>query len=477
MGLAPSCPDISVSYILAIESDPRQAAALSHVVKDRVPGAQLTVVDSKDGALASIQKKAPDLILVTALFSPREEEELIAHLRTLEGAEHLQTLTIPLLAASDDGDGRSKRGLFGFKKKKKTDDVPTQGCDPVVFAEQVAGYLKTAAEMKANAEAAKIAAQRAAQRASETAAETAAAQPVEAVADTPSETVFTTPSEPAIAPEPEPAVAYAAEQKHATAPESFVAPAPEPEPPVAPVREHPLVGYSVNSLGELLSKEQAVESSARPDPSSAAEPQIFGSVLFAKVKPKREIKPFSEAPPVSDDRPVVPDLPIIDETPIVADSPVVAQPVEAVPPPALEPPTYIEPPAYVAPPQYVEPAFEAPVAVASVEHARVYEPQPAFEPPVVVEAPRPIVPIPVPEPQAMPEPARPVRLVQRLPPLAMWARRLQEIEAIHPRDNGVSSNGHSEEGPLAVLRIPPSIATITYPTGCRIRRVTAKSVA
>ena len=134
-----------MSYILAIESDPRQAAALSHVVKDRVSGAQLTVVDSKDGAIASIKKKAPDLILVTALFSPREEEELIAHLRTLEGAEHLQTLTIPLLAASDATDGKSKRGLFGFRKKK-TEDVPTQGCDPVVFAEQIAGYLKTAAD-------------------------------------------------------------------------------------------------------------------------------------------------------------------------------------------------------------------------------------------------------------------------------------------------------------------------------------------
>lgn len=403
-----------MSYILAIESDPRQAAALSHVVKDRVSGAQLTVVDSKDGAIASIKNKAPDLILVTALFSPREEEELIAHLRTLEGAEHLQTLTIPLLAAFDAADGKSKRGLFGFRKKK-AEDVPTQGCDPVVFAEQIAGYLKTAADLKANVEAAKIAAERTARRAAETAAEAAAEPAVEPAV----EMVGEAPSEPGFAAAPEPIVAYEAEPVVAQAFEPVVQ---APEPIVSKTAEQPVVGYSVNSLGEPLSKEEAVESAPiadpTPEPESETEPQIFGSVLFAKVKPKRVIKPFVESAPVVEEPRVIPDVPIIDETPTVTETPVV-----------------------LAPP--------------------------------VVEPPLPI-PIPAPPPPA-PEPPRPVRLVQRLPPLAMWARRLQEAEASHAIGNGDSSNG-SDEGPMGVLRIPPAIATISYPTGCRIRRVTAKPV-
>jgi CheY-like chemotaxis protein len=445
-----------VSYILAVESDPRQAAALSRVVKDRVPGAQLTVVDSKDGALASIQKKAPDLILLTALFSPREEEELIAHLRTLEGAEHLQTLTIPLLAASD-GDGKSRRGLFGFKKKT-ADDVPTQGCDPVLFADQIAGYLKTAAEMKANVEAAKIAAGRAARRAAETAAEMPAAPVAEPVVEPMYEPVEA-PAEPMITPHAEPAVAYAAEPISTPEPEPVIAPAPEPA--VAQPREQPLVGYSVNSLGELLSKEEAVESAPRPNSTPAAEPQIFGSVLFAKVKPKREIKPFTAAAPVQEDPPAR-GVPMVDELPVAADAPaIVTTPIEA------------------------PPRLEVPVA-APVEEVRAYTPAPLPElpvvdvpPPVVKEVAfqpsEPLVAFSIPEPPPPPEPARPLRLVQRLPPLATWARRLQDAEAIHVGNNGHSSNGN-DEGPLGVLRIPPAIATITYPTGCRIRRVIAKSL-
>ncbi len=442
-----------MSYILAIESDPRQAAALSHVVKDRVSGAQLTVVDSKDGAIASIKKKAPDLILVTALFSPREEEELIAHLRTLEGAEHLQTLTIPLLAWSDAADGKSKRGLFGFRKRK-TEDVPTQGCDPVVFAEQIAGYLKTAADLKANAEAAKIAAERTARRAAETAAETAAERAVEPavemVGEAPAEPVFVAAPEPIVAYEPEPVVAQAYEPV-VQAPEPIVSIAPEPV--VAKAPEQPPVGYSVNSLGELLSKEEAVGSAPiadpTPEPEAEAEPQIFGSVLFAKVKPKRVIKPFVESAPVVDEPRVIPDVPIIDETPVVTETPVVLAPPVVNPAPPPTPP---------------------------VEETRVFQAAP-----VVVDVPLPAAQAPAPfsipePPPPAPEPPRPVRLVQRLPPLAMWARRLQETEASHANGNGDSSNG-SDEGPMGVLRIPPAIATISYPTGCRIRRVTAKSVS
>jgi hypothetical protein len=227
-------------------------------------------------------------------------------------------------------------------------------------------------------------------------------------------------------------------------------------------RERPLVS-SVSSLGELLSKEAAVESAPRPDPAPVAEPQIFGSVLFAKVRPKREIKPFTEAPPVTEIKPVTSDPPAIDEIPIAAETPVtIVPPVEAPPP--------------IEPPPYVEPAYDPAVAAASIEKVRVYEPEPAFQSPLLVSASlEPLARFSRPEPPPPPEPARPVRLVERLPPLAMWARRLQDAEAIHVGNNGHSSNGN-DEGPLGVLRIPPAIATITYPTGCRIRRVIAKSL-
>ena len=39
--------------------------------------------------------RVPDVILLTALMSPRDEDELIAHLRTLNNVDHVQTHTIP----------------------------------------------------------------------------------------------------------------------------------------------------------------------------------------------------------------------------------------------------------------------------------------------------------------------------------------------------------------------------------------------
>ena len=99
--------------VLALEPDPKQAAIVRQIVRDRV-GAEFVLADSKDAALAAIADRVPDLILVTALLSPRDEADLTDHLRDLEGAEHLQTLTIPLLLqpAGAAPKKKKKRGLL-----------------------------------------------------------------------------------------------------------------------------------------------------------------------------------------------------------------------------------------------------------------------------------------------------------------------------------------------------------------------------
>ena len=74
--------------VLALEPDPRQAQALKQILEQRV-GAELVLADSKDSAIAALAQRIPDLILVTALLSPRDEAELTDHLRTLEGAAHI----------------------------------------------------------------------------------------------------------------------------------------------------------------------------------------------------------------------------------------------------------------------------------------------------------------------------------------------------------------------------------------------------
>jgi len=136
--------------VLAIEPDSRQAAIVKRVVKERVQ-AEVVVVDSRDAAIAALNAAIPVVVLVSMLLSPRDEEDLIAHLRTLEGAAHLQTHTIPQLASAlgrgEDGGG----GLFSaFRRKKQAASAPA-GCDPDFFADEIRLYLQRAADKKREA--------------------------------------------------------------------------------------------------------------------------------------------------------------------------------------------------------------------------------------------------------------------------------------------------------------------------------------
>jgi len=132
--------------ILAIESDSRQAALLKCVVRNHV-GAALVVVPSTREAIAAIDAEAPDLVLLSALLSPRDEEEAMAHLRGLDHADHLQTLSIPRFASTSEEDGRRGGWLGAFTRKRAA--RKTTGCDPKQFAEQIASYLQRAEDIKA----------------------------------------------------------------------------------------------------------------------------------------------------------------------------------------------------------------------------------------------------------------------------------------------------------------------------------------
>ncbi len=138
--------------VLAIEPDLRQAAIVKRVVKERVQ-AEVVVVDSRDAAIAAIRTAIPDVVLVSMLLSPRDEDDLIQHLRTLEGAAHLQTHTIPQLASAlGRGDAEGGGGLFSaFRRKKPAASAP-EGCDPDLFADEIRLYLERAAERKREAE-------------------------------------------------------------------------------------------------------------------------------------------------------------------------------------------------------------------------------------------------------------------------------------------------------------------------------------
>jgi CheY-like chemotaxis protein len=137
-----------LALVLAIEPDPRQAAIVKRIVREKV-FADVTVVDSRDAALEAMRTAVPDVLLLSALLSPRDEDELIAFLRTLDGADHLQTHTIPQLASTlGPGEGRAARGLLSAFRRKKEPEEQSTGCDPDVFAEEILSYVQRAADKK-----------------------------------------------------------------------------------------------------------------------------------------------------------------------------------------------------------------------------------------------------------------------------------------------------------------------------------------
>ena len=131
-----------MALVLAIEPDSAQASTLQRVLPERAD-AEVVVVDSKGAALATIDERVPDLLLISTLLSPRDEEQLIAHLRTLPNASHLQTLTIPQLEPTS----RYKRRFFAGRKQKRKVKGPA-ACDPLLFADEVVAYLTRACEIK-----------------------------------------------------------------------------------------------------------------------------------------------------------------------------------------------------------------------------------------------------------------------------------------------------------------------------------------
>ncbi len=133
--------------VLAIEPDLRQAAIIKRIVREKAL-ADIAVVDSLDAAIEAMRTAMPDVLLLSALLSPRDEDNLITHLKTLGHAGHLQTHTIPQLASAlQPGEERGSRGLLSAFRRKK-EPAPAAGCDPDLFADEIRVFLQRAAEKR-----------------------------------------------------------------------------------------------------------------------------------------------------------------------------------------------------------------------------------------------------------------------------------------------------------------------------------------
>jgi len=135
-----------MSLILAIEPDRRQAAQISLLARERLH-AELVAAESTERAFKALGNRVPDVVLTSPVLSPREESALADKLRELgPAAAHVQTLTIPVLAGGPNGATRPDPNvLTRLRRGGKKKSTASVGCDPAVFAGQIAEYLERAA--------------------------------------------------------------------------------------------------------------------------------------------------------------------------------------------------------------------------------------------------------------------------------------------------------------------------------------------
>ena len=133
-----------MQLILAIDSDPRRAEQLATLVHARLT-VDLVQATSAGEGLHALQDRIPDLILTAPLLSPFDDGVLDEYLRDLGAAgAHVQTVRIPVLSTGHKKAALAKR-LFLLGRKQPTSAATPDGCDPKVFADEIAAYLSRAA--------------------------------------------------------------------------------------------------------------------------------------------------------------------------------------------------------------------------------------------------------------------------------------------------------------------------------------------
>jgi hypothetical protein len=139
-----------MSRILAVETDRERAWRLKKLVREHVR-AKLIVAPTVQAAIAVINERIPDLILVSAFLAPNEESDLIAHVRQLRHAPYLQMLSIPAIAMVDDEPVVDNGRLLSVFSRRRNETRPGYNRDAV--GAQIEEYLARGRSLREEHEA------------------------------------------------------------------------------------------------------------------------------------------------------------------------------------------------------------------------------------------------------------------------------------------------------------------------------------
>ena len=146
-----------MALILAVDPEQRQHAALACLARE-LDGHELLSAASCAEALAALDRRAPDLVLLPALLPQSEEGELLSRLREHAGTD-VPALTIPQLKLPDAVAQPAPASthpawLNQILHPQDTTEQPGEECEPAVFADLIRSYLGPVHEVVAGAAAA-----------------------------------------------------------------------------------------------------------------------------------------------------------------------------------------------------------------------------------------------------------------------------------------------------------------------------------
>ncbi len=144
-----------MALILAIDPERRQHEALVCLARELEEHELLSTSSCAD-ALAALDRRSPDLVLLPLLMPEAEEGELLSRLREQRGAD-VRALSIPLLKLPNAPPPQASAHpawLDQILHPKDPADGAAEECEPAVFADLIRGYLESVRDAAAEALAA-----------------------------------------------------------------------------------------------------------------------------------------------------------------------------------------------------------------------------------------------------------------------------------------------------------------------------------
>jgi hypothetical protein len=143
-----------MALILAVDPEQRQHAALACLARE-LDGHELLSAASCADALAALDRRSPDLVLLPVLLPQAEEGELLSRLRDQTGTD-IPALTIPQLKLPDAVAPPAPASthpawLNQILHPQDSTDQPGEECEPAVFADLIRSYLGPVHDVVADA--------------------------------------------------------------------------------------------------------------------------------------------------------------------------------------------------------------------------------------------------------------------------------------------------------------------------------------